>query len=476
MTRAMANGDPPSAVRRNDGDEEEYVLPPSDGDCYPVTKTTKAPLPNVRDKGYAWVVIAVMFLSNVITAGYIKSFGITYNAIAQAYPDTSTAAGGVLMALLAGCRSVLAPLVGAAVVHFGYRPVMMFGVMLCSTGLFSSYFCNSVPALAVTLGAMMGVGMCAIETGQVVVLSDYFQEKKELANSIRVAGNPLGGAALPFFLVLVFEYYGLRLTYIILSALFLQLSVLIFLLRPYKTHQKIVNVRRINAQDARGGAAAEGRFLELPQTSNDPNEKSKPLNIKLFTNPLYLTFVAMMVGFAVALPQTVYFIPIYGNSIGLSPEQNSAILAYQSFYDSFMRLLLGYLLDRKLFKKNHCFVTCLAVGGIGTTLFPFARGFWGVTACITFSSLGLSGYYATINVMLLDLFGRKNVSSSWGFIRMLQGILNFAFPPLLGLLVDVSGSYHLTFLTMGAGMLFAGFCVAMQPLVARVAGVKVEFK
>ena len=56
---------------------------------------------------YAWVVAALMWISNVCTAGYIKSFGITYNALLELYPDTSAGAGSIIVGLLAGCRSLL---------------------------------------------------------------------------------------------------------------------------------------------------------------------------------------------------------------------------------------------------------------------------------------------------------------------------------------------------------------------------------
>ena len=48
-----------------------------------------------------------MFISNVITAGYIKSFGVFYNEIVKEYPGTSEASAGLLMALLAGCRALM---------------------------------------------------------------------------------------------------------------------------------------------------------------------------------------------------------------------------------------------------------------------------------------------------------------------------------------------------------------------------------
>ena len=198
--------------------------------------------------------------------------------------------------------------------------------------------------------------MCSIETCQIVVLSDYFNKKKELANSLRVSGNPLGGAVLPFFLVTLFEHYGLKLTYIILSALLLQLSVLIFLIRPYEVHQKIVLTRQI--EELRGNdsyAANEMEILELNKDDKPEIEKAKKFDIKLFINPLYLTHIFMMIGLSIALPQVQYFVPIYGKSISLSPNENSIILAHQSICDSLLRLLIGILLNKKLFKKTHCF-------------------------------------------------------------------------------------------------------------------------
>lgn len=82
--------------------------------------------------------------------------------------------------------------------------------------------------------------------------------------------------------------------------------------------------------------------------------------------------------------------------------------------------------------KSLISVDSLTVGGIATALIPLSRGFWGVTACITFYSFAMSGYMATVAVMLLDLFGRNSVVLSYGFMQMLHGLLKFVYPPLLG--------------------------------------------
>ncbi|XP_018008790.1 monocarboxylate transporter 2 [Hyalella azteca] len=424
---------------------------------------------------YAWLVVAVLFLANAITAGYMRSFGVIYNAVEIAYPDTSATAGGAVVALLSGCRNILAPAMGAAAVQFGARLVMICGIFLCSVGLFASFFCNSVDTLAITLGAMMGTGMCAVYTGQIIVMPDYFRNKKELANSIRVAGLPLGGAAFPFFFLPIFENFGLKLTFIILSALFAQLAAFVFLIRPFSVHVKMAEVQKSRKEKRKQIATNSVIAINHTESPQETELKAKKFDLKLFLNPIYWTHIGAIVGLSAALPQAHYFLAVYGKAIGFSLEQNSILIAFQSVLDGVTRLLIGCMLDRKLFKKTHCLAVCLVSAGIGTVMIPASTNFWVVMCTFSLFSLGSSGYFGTINVILIDQFGAYNVASSWGFIRMIQGILNFLYPPLLGYFVDVTGSYLLTFVIMGIGTIFAGLCIAVQPLVARAAKIDMIF-
>jgi len=175
--------------------------------------------------------------------------------------------------------------------------------------------------------------MCCLETPQVIILSEYFSEKKELANSFRVSGNPLGGAVVPFVLVLLFEAYGVQLSFIILSGIFFQLLVFLFLIRPIKTHQMIVyNSSKKGdhyldeAQEADESLAmeAEESSSSKPQEMHPP--KAKKIDFKLLRNPLYWTHIAMITFFSIALPHMQYFMPLYGKSINLTPFDNSVIL------------------------------------------------------------------------------------------------------------------------------------------------------
>ncbi|KAL7638050.1 UNVERIFIED_CONTAM: hypothetical protein RMT77_011675 [Armadillidium vulgare] len=61
----------------------------------------------LKDNGYSWVVLGAMVVSNALTAGYAKSFGIIYNSVLDEFPDTSGSEAGLMMGLLVACRTTL---------------------------------------------------------------------------------------------------------------------------------------------------------------------------------------------------------------------------------------------------------------------------------------------------------------------------------------------------------------------------------
>lgn len=190
--------------------------------------------------------------------------------------------------------------------------------------------------------------MCIIETCQVILLPQYFSKKKELANSFRVSGNPLGGGIFPFILVPIYENFGLRLSFIILASIFAQLGAFIGLLRPYKTHQLMVLTKRTQH--------LKGKFkVDTETAESSPAEKVKKFDLRLFQNPLYWTHVAMIVGYSLALPHAQYFVAVYCKSVHMSDDKISILLAYQAILDSITRLSIGFLLNKRYVRKTRCF-------------------------------------------------------------------------------------------------------------------------
>ena len=198
--------------------------------------------------------------------------------------------------------------------------------------------------------------MSFMEVPQVIVLSSYFNEKKELADSIRISGNPLGGVIFPLIFVSLVENFGLRLSFILLSAIILQFLVLVALIQPYQTRQKIVHRR--NVLKIRSACHEETpRLIDLPPTPSDTVGKVKKCDLGLFKDLRFLCYVCMMVLWSFAYPHMVYFTPIFGKSIMLTPKENSLVMTYQSLLDFFLRIGIGVSLHKKILTKEKTFIS-----------------------------------------------------------------------------------------------------------------------
>ena len=185
--------------------------------------------------------------------------------------------------------------------------------------------------------------------------------KLATANGFRVAGNPLGGMLYPFFIVFILEVYGVTLLRLILAGVLLNVLVCMALIRPISKHKKI-RILSILKKENIPEDRKEFIYKQINSTLSETTVKDrKGLNFSALKNSVYLLFIIMVICLSLALPIVLYYLPIYGSTIGLTPAQNSILLSYFSIADLLFRLFLGYLSDRKLFKKAHGFIFTLVL-------------------------------------------------------------------------------------------------------------------
>lgn len=65
----------------------------------------------------------------------------------------------------------------------------------------------------------------------------------------------------------------------------------------------------------------------------------------------------------------------------------------------------------------------------------------------------VGSWYLLMPVILADVFGTERISSSYGLIRMFQGVGAISVPPLTGFMRDQTGSYDICFYAMGTLMM-----------------------
>ncbi|KAB7495899.1 Monocarboxylate transporter 12-B [Armadillidium nasatum] len=437
---------------------------------------------------YAWIILTSIFVSTVLTQGYVHNFGIVTSAVMDFYPDSSGAMAGVILGLLSAARSVLAPFIGTLANKIGLRKSMCFGAFLYAAALFISFFCTSMAQLSVTLGVFIGLSHCILECSQITVLSQYFVKRLSFANGVRGAASPLGGMIYPFVLTVLLEHFGLRLTFLLLSAISCHTLTCAVFMRPLSIHLKIKALeksRKILRKSENeefmlkpikgNGGTFENHFSHsndekklyfqiLKEYENLKLEKpKKKLEFKFFKNPIFLIFISISCVLPMAIPLVTYYTILYTkNYLRLSPYEVTVIVSFQAALDFCSRILIGYINNKNLWNKSINLMICLWISSVGTLLIPFGTNLTFLIISVGLFTIGPAAYTASIAVILCEEFGKENITCTWGFVKMVHGIFSFVHSLLIGYIVDSTGGYTIPFVIMGCGTALCGGLMGIE--------------
>lgn len=87
------------------------------------------------DGGFAWVIVAAIFVNNFLIDGIVYSFGLLMASMATKM-RVSLAEVALIGSVQVGVFYLSGPFVCVAVQHFGFRKTAVFGAILSSTGFY----------------------------------------------------------------------------------------------------------------------------------------------------------------------------------------------------------------------------------------------------------------------------------------------------------------------------------------------------
>ncbi|XP_052748048.1 monocarboxylate transporter 12 [Galleria mellonella] len=190
---------------------------------------------NPPDGGYGWVVVFGAFMVQFWVAGLFKSYGVLYVEIMETFPDSSESVASWIPAALSTLCLALAPLSSALCEKYSCRLVVFIGGLFCATGLALSYFSTGLLHLLLSFGVMTGIGGGLSTTPGIVIVSQYFDKHRALANGICVSGTAAGSFVFPMLIEKLVDMYGLHGTVLLLGGGMLHVCVSATLYRPPPT-------------------------------------------------------------------------------------------------------------------------------------------------------------------------------------------------------------------------------------------------
>lgn len=377
---------------------------------------------------------------------------------------------------LVDCFTMLCAPIGSLLSsRLSSRWSVMIGGVVSSSGLLLSSFSTNLHFLYFSMGAMTGFGFALCYTPSIALVSLYFPAgpRRALAYGVALSGGGIGTLVLAPALQLLLERYSWRGALLILSAIVLNLCVCAALLRP------------ITAQQQGQGEEPEGDGKPLPSTVTPPPETggwslSAEYHFLVGGNFLCMCSCFLLLACGCSTP-FVFLLPFAEQSVGVPAHQAAALMSVLGGADILGHVAYGVLALQICGRSLWAFLVAVLWEASSLLLLPFLWS-WPRLLCFAVVFGFFDGAYVSlIPAVTEETVGGASLSPALGVVYFLHALPYLLAPPIGGWLVDLTGSYRLTFLLSGSALLLSSvvgavtsFRLKPRPLGASTANQKDE--
>lgn len=189
------------------------------------------------DSGYAWLILAVMFLLQSSISGSSRVYGIVYaKEVSIGYYDREQASWPIATAsTVENLTGILTPALAS---YLSWRKIELLSTSLFILANLLAYFSTTLTVDIIALGLIQGLALSTCTVLSLVINNDYFERYRTTAYGISMSGSTFGVLYLsPLVSWLLDEYSNFRVVYLALAIVF---CVNIFLVLFIKPREKTV--------------------------------------------------------------------------------------------------------------------------------------------------------------------------------------------------------------------------------------------
>lgn len=361
---------------------------------------------DVPDSRQAWVMVLSAFVVGFVVFGNLYSFGAFFSPMVAEFQGSRAATSAFF-----SITGLIFYLAGSVAGYLGDRfgPAVMagLGATVLGGGLILTGFIGQMWEGYLTYGVGVGLGAACAYMPTLAILGGWFVRQRNAAFGIAAAGSGCGLLILPPLSSILIDWYGWRSAIVVLGIGCAGLLLLV---------AALVRPPPIGATGTRrplGGVVGTFEFLMLYASW------------MLATTALFVPLV---------------FLPAYASAHGASQLAGSALVAVVGGVSILGRVGIGVL--SKWIGTARLFKISVLLMAVSYLLWLTAPSYpWLVVFAVT---LGL-GYGLRISLMpvvLTELFGVQNLGAILGAFFTASGFSSVLGPPLVGFIIDTTGSYQ----------------------------------
>ncbi|XP_066447803.1 monocarboxylate transporter 2 [Eleutherodactylus coqui] len=407
----------------------------------PDTAVVQQPPP---DGGWGWVIVFASFISIGFSYAFPKAITVYFKEIQEIF-DTSYSEIAWISSIMLAVMYAGGPISSILVNKYGSRPVVLAGGFLCSIGMISASFCNSVLELYICIGVIGGLGLAFNLQPALAIIGKYFLKKRPIANGLAMAGSPVFLSTLAPLNQFLFNKFGWRGSFLVLGAILLNCCVAGSLMRPLGPKPVKKDEEKADQKPLKK------ETLSVCQSIN------KYLDLSLFKHRGFLIYLSgnciMFLGFFAP----IVFLAPYAKHMGIDEYSAAFLLSILAFVDMVARPSMGMVANSKYIrpKIQYFFSFAILYNGVCHVLCPLANDYTGLVIYAVFFGFAFGMVSSVLFETLMDIVGPARFSSAVGLVTIVECCPVLIGPPLGGWLVDLTGRYKYMYFVCGLVVIFA---------------------
>ncbi|XP_056897195.1 monocarboxylate transporter 2-like isoform X2 [Takifugu flavidus] len=385
------------------------------------------------DGGWGWAVVLGAFISIGFSYAFPKSLTIYYKEIQEyfsvSYSQIAWVSSVMLAAMYAG-----GPLSSILVNRYGSRPVVMVGGLMVSAGMMLASFGTSIIHLYLCVGIISGFGLAFNLQPALTIIGKYFHVKRPLANGLAMTGSPVILSTLAPLNQFLYDTYGWRGSFRILSAIVLNCCVAGSLMRPVKMQQNGEAQQKSPSEEEEAEQNTDKLLTKDSQSDKEQGCLQRFFDISLFKHRGFLIYLAGNVVMFFGFFAPVVFLAPYAKDMGIDEYSAAFLLSIFALVDMFVRPATGLLGNTKWIRPRiqYFFSFSVVCNGLCHLLCPLASGYTGLVVYSIFFGVAFGMVCALLFEVLMDLVGAQRFSTAVGLVTIIECGPVLLGPPIAG--------------------------------------------
>lgn len=317
------------------------------------------------DSGYAWIILAIVFVINASTFGAARAYGLIFEKLArEGIMSRSDAA--MPFTLMGTIENMAGPLSGYFLARSGsWRVTVFVGSSLITLAHLAAAVLNFQIGQLISMGLMCGLGMSFITISFFQVNNAYFVRYRSTAFGLGLTGAAFGTLYISPLCQYFLDNYGTSYCYLMLGCILLPNVSLSLLLKPRKAFTPDSSIESKPTTGAPDDVVGAGRtnIRTISGSIEGGRETGMMLSIRqVLSNPMFHLIWPTQLLFCWLNFVFGMIVVDFAKDRGLNACQSQQLVPAWAIGQLAGRMLLGSLVDLKFLSyKSFTVICCSAI-------------------------------------------------------------------------------------------------------------------